>query len=175
MQKTKIILILLILSAALTAPVFSQDYAPDFTLEDAWGNLVSLEDFAGSWIHLDFSADWCYWCHFQGAYFSEVMEYMNDIGADFVSIAILSEDEYGDPPGSAVLEKWVYDYNIENVLADPYGEVTGQYPVEGFPTNVIVSPQGEIVHSWSGAYQTADDFLSALENEIPEMFAGSGY
>jgi len=89
---------------------------------------------------------------------------------DFISVAILSQDEYGDPPSSGVLRKWVDDYGIENVLADPYAAVTNQYPVDGYPTNVIVSPKGEIVHYWSGAYQTADDFVSALESEVPEMF-----
>ena len=135
------------------------------------GEPVSLADFRGYWVHLDFSADWCYWCHFQAEYMAEAERLLHDEGVDdFVSITLLSEDESGGPPSRAVLRKWVETYGIEYVLADPNVEITRLYPVRGYPTNVIVNPDGDIVEYWSGSYQTAEALVSALRSIAPDMF-----
>jgi peroxiredoxin len=162
------ILFLSFASGSLTAQT---NKAPGFALEDQNGNTISLDDFEGSWIHLDFSADWCYWCHYQAEYMEEAEDLIAEMGVEnFVSITLLSQDETGGPPSPAVLRKWENLYGIVYVLADPNGTVTNQYPIEGFPTNVILSPDLEILEYWSGAYQTGEDFVAALESMVPEMF-----
>ncbi len=156
---------------ALSPLAAESKQAPGFSLTDHNGKAVSLEDFEGYWIHLDFSADWCYWCHFQAGYMSMAERLLQQRDVDnFVSITILSQDDQGGPPSRAVLRKWIDDYRLDHVLADPDGEITGQYPVNGYPTNVIVSPELEIVEYWAGSYQTADDFVTALKSSVPEMF-----
>lgn len=145
--------------------------APGFNLKDQNGNAVSLEDFQGYWVHLDFSADWCYWCHYQAEYTAEAEERLEAAGVDnFVSITLLSQDDHGDVPSESLLKKWAEDYNIEYVLADPNGTVTNRYPVKGFPTNVILNPDLEILQYWSGSYQSAEDFIKALQSMAPGMF-----
>lgn len=145
--------------------------APGFNLEDQNGETISLEDFEGSWVHLDFSADWCYWCHFQAEYMIEAEELLEAAGVDdFVSITLLSQDEQGGPPSESLLQKWADDYELEYVLGDPNGTVTSQYPVKGYPTNVILNPDLEILQYWSGSYRSAEDFIQALRSMAPDMF-----
>ena len=155
-------------AAAVTA---DPGKAPGFNLKDQNGETISLEDFEGSWVHLVFSADWCHWCHFQAEYMADADEMLAEEGVeDFVSITLLSQDYQGGVPSESLLKKWAEDYQLKYVLKDPKGTVTSRYPVEGYPTNVILNPDLEILQYWSGSYRSAEDFIRALRSMAPDIF-----
>lgn len=133
--------------------------APDFKLADLAGKQVSLSDFRGKWVVLDFWGAWCGWC-VKG--FPALKEaYANYDG----KLEVIGVD-CGDTPEAwrAAVERfklpWVNLYN-DPKAAGPKPEQL--YGVQGFPTKAIISPEGKIK-----AIVTGDDpaFYTTLDGLI---------
>lgn len=111
--------------------------APLFTLKDLQGKDVSLTDFRGKWVILDFWGTWCPWC-IKG--FPELKDAYKKYGEELVIIGIdcrESEEEW--KAGVAKYElPWVNVYNPSD------SKLTAEYNVPGFPTKVIIAPDGKI-------------------------------
>ncbi len=111
--------------------------APAFTLKDLQGKDVSLSEFRGKWVILDFWGSWCGWCikgmpRLKEAY-KEYAGKVEIIGID------CNETEQAWRDGVAKYElPWVNLYNPKD------SGLLEQYLVEGFPTKVIISPEGKI-------------------------------
>lgn len=111
--------------------------APDFTLKDLNGKNVSLSQFRGKWVILDFWGSWCGWCikgmpKLKEAY-KEYAGRLEVIGID------CNETEEAWRAGVAKNElPWVNVYNPKE------STLTSQYLVEGYPTKVIINPEGKI-------------------------------
>lgn len=114
--------------------------APNFTLKDFKGKDVSLTDFRGKWVILDFWGSWCGWC-IKGV--PEMKRIYSEFGPKGLEIIGIDCNEPEDKWRAGV-EKyqlpWVNVYNpndaSEGVLAD--------YFVPGFPTKVVVNPEGKV-------------------------------
>ena len=113
--------------------------APGFTLKDLEGKDVSLSDFRGKWVILDFWGSWCPWC-IKG--FPELKEAYQKYSPELEIIGIdcrESEEEW-----KAGVEKyqlpWVNVYNPEGT------SLLSDYGVQGFPTKAIINPEGKIVN-----------------------------
>lgn len=113
--------------------------APAFTLKNPDGMDVSLADFKGKWVILDFWGTWCPWC-IKG--FPELKEAYARYAGKLEIIGI----DCGDTVDTwkAGIKKyslpWVQVYNPE------YSTLTADYYVSGFPTKVIVNPEGKIAN-----------------------------
>lgn len=113
--------------------------APDFTLPDLEGKAVSLSDFRGKWVVIDFWGSWCGWC-IKG--FPKLKEAYRNAGGRFEVLGV----DCRDPESSwrAAVAKyelpWVNVYNAEKE-----GGVLAAYHVTGFPTKAIVNPEGKLV------------------------------
>ncbi len=127
----------------------------DFRLKDLQGKEVSLKDYRGKWVILDFWGSWCYWCIKGFPHLKEVYEANKDrlevIGIDCQE----SEQAWRDAVAKYDLP-WVNLYN-------PASEngVERQYGLQGFPTKVIVSPEGKIMDITTG---DNPDFYTKLES-----------
>ena len=115
--------------------------APSFTLRNLEGKDVSLSDFKGKWVILDFWGSWCPWC-IKG--FPSLKEAYTKYAGKLEIIGIDCRDKE-DVWKSAVAKyelPWVQVYNPEskaNALYDAYA-------VQAFPTKVIVNPEGKIAN-----------------------------
>lgn len=111
--------------------------APDFSLKDLDGKDVSLNDFRGKWVVLDFWGSWCIWC-VRGI--PEMKEVYKELSPKVEFIGI----DCGDTPEvwkNAVKQyelPWVNVYNPED------GPILTHYEIQGFPTKVIINPEGFI-------------------------------
>lgn len=117
--------------------------APDFTLPDLKGKMVSLSDFRGRWVVLDFWGSWCGWC-VKG--FPALKDAYKQYGDKIVIIGIdcnESEDDW-----RAGVEKhqipWIQLYNGNDKA------IYEAYNIEGFPTKAIINPEGKLVNLTTG-------------------------
>ncbi|WP_077213635.1 peroxiredoxin family protein [Bacillus dakarensis] len=132
-----------------TVPVgLKVDYrAPDFTLKDMNGKVVSLEDYKGKKILLNFWATWCPPCREEMPHMQELYEeYKND---GFVVLAVNMVNTEKNP---VVVEDFVEEFQLSfPILLDEYGEVAYQYEVLSYPTSYFIDTDGIIRSKVIGA------------------------
>ena len=113
--------------------------APDFTLNDINGKPLALSSLRGKYVIIDFWGTWCIWC-VRGMpkmkeYYKKYSDKMEILGVDC-----------NDPEKkwkAAVKEldlPWKHVYNPKDAT-----EVLEKYEVQGFPTKVLVDPEGKLV------------------------------
>ena len=116
---------------------------PDFTLNDIKGNPLALSSLRGKYVILDFWGSWCGWC-IKG--FPQMKEYYQKYKGKFEILGIDCSDSDEDWR-KAVAEHelpWLHVYN-------PNGsDLLEQYGIQGFPTKIIVGPDGKIVKTIVG-------------------------
>ncbi len=112
--------------------------APGFTLPDLAGKKVSLSDFKGKWVVLDFWGSWCGWC-IKG--FPALKEAYQHYGDKLVVIGIdCNESEADWREGVKKHElPWINVYNGRDQ------KLYEEYNISGFPTKAIINPEGKLV------------------------------
>ena len=134
--------------------------APAFTLPDLQGKDVSLSDFRGKWLILDFWGSWCGWCIKGIPQMKEQYERLKD-KVYFVSIACNDSKQ----AWTAALEK--YEMPWIQLWSDPdtpaAESVMTLYAVEGFPTKFIIGPDGNIVNKVVGEDPSFYDLFDNLK------------
>lgn len=113
--------------------------APAITLKDLEGKEVSLSDFKGKWVIIDFWGTWCPWC-IKG--FPELKEAFEKYKDELVIFGVdCGDSEEAWKKGVEKYElPWVNVYNPEG------SSVLDDYAVQGFPTKAIVNPEGKIAN-----------------------------
>ena len=117
--------------------------APGFTLPDLSGKKVSLSDFRGKWVVLDFWGSWCGWC-IKG--FPALKKAYTEYGDKIVVIGIgCNEPEADWKAGVKKYElPWINLYNGDD------RSLYEAYNITGFPTKAIISPEGRLVDLTTG-------------------------
>ncbi len=131
--------------------------APNFTYKNIEGKDVSLSDFKGKWVIIDFWGSWCPWC-IKG--FPKLKEAYAQYKPELEVIGVACNDK--PEAWQNALKKyelpWVNVYNPEV----NGGKILEEYAVEGFPTKVIVSPEGKIKNITSGEDPAFFEILAKL-------------
>ena len=133
--------------------------APNFTLVDLEGKNVSLTDFRGKWVVLDFWGSWCGWC-IKG--FPKMKEaYAKHQGkVEFIGIDCGDSVEDWKAAVSKYQIPWVNVYNDSSIKE---GRPDQTYAVQGYPTKIIINPEGKIAKIVTGEdpqfYTDLDNFL----------------
>uniref|UniRef100_A0AB33IQE0 Thioredoxin domain-containing protein n=1 Tax=Prevotella sp. GTC17253 TaxID=3236793 RepID=A0AB33IQE0_9BACT len=130
--------------------------APDFTLTDLQGKALALSSLRGKYVVLDFWGSWCIWC-VRG--FPKMKEYYNKYKGQFEILGIDCGDS--DEKWRAAVKKhdlpWLHVYNPKD------SKVQTDYAIQGFPTKIIVGPDGKIVKTIVGEdpefYTILDDLF----------------
>lgn len=133
------------------------DVAPDFTLKSINGKNISLSSLRGKYVMLDFWGSWCGWC----------IKGIPDMKACYAKhkdkLEILGID-CNDP-----VDRWknaVAKHQLPwlNVRADEGSDILAKYAIQGFPTKIILSPEGKVVKAFVGEdpqmYKFIDELLS---------------
>lgn len=129
--------------------------APDFTLNDINGNPLSLSSLKGKYVVLDFWGSWCGWC-IKGI--PQMKEYYAKYAGKFEILGI----DCNDP-----VEKWkeaVKKYELPwlHVYCTSESTVLADYAIQGFPTKIVVGPDGNIVKTIVGEDPAFYEFLDEL-------------
>lgn len=112
--------------------------APAFTLPDLAGNPVSLSDFRGQTVVLDFWATWCAPCVFQVPELNRLWAAHKAAG-DVMVIGVAVDVE-----GAEVVAPWAEEQGVDYSLVIGDEALARDFGVMGFPSLVIVRPDGMI-------------------------------
>jgi peroxiredoxin len=142
--------------ARSTALLAAGTPAPQFTLKTPQGETVSLSDFRGKAVLLEFFATWCPHCQAEAPHLKAMAESMDKSRFAFVSINADSEDaasvfayhrylglsfpallDPGSPPGSFHQQGGA-------------GPVTQSYGLQAYPTFYVIDPQGTVFWATDG-------------------------
>lgn len=137
--------------------------APNFTANDTLGQAISLTDFAGKWVVVDFWASWCGDCRRE---MPEVIELFNELngqqfkGADvqFLSHSFDRAEENWKNYLRANEMPWPQISTLEPKWKDI--AVTQAYGLHWIPAFILVSPEGKI----SGKAITAKGFRQVIKD-----------
>lgn len=121
--------------------------APDFTLQLTNGDTVSLSDYRGKPVVLNFWATWCPPCRAEIPHFQSASINYNG------QVSILGVND-GEAP--ATVREFVNDYNMTYpVLMDTSSAVSIQYRVNALPTTVFIDAEGVIQELFTGIINEA--------------------
>ena len=134
--------------------------APAFSLPDSQGDMVSLEQFRGRWVLLNFWATWCAPCRLE---IPLLKKWAADFAGKLVVLGLNVEDK------ADALQEFLNEtplpYNV--LIAGKFQDKVPQaYNVRGIPLNVIVSPDGTVAYLEVGFLP-----LSPLESHLQSLLA----
>lgn len=129
----------------------------DFTLPDAEGNMVSMSDYKGRTILVNFFGTWCQYCNLELPDLQQVNDTRDDVKV--LLIAYPGFNGEGDPD---YVEQYMKDngYSMD-ILYDMDGKVTSMYGISGYPTSYIMKPDGTFLGYMPG-YMEKDLMEQAL-------------
>jgi len=111
--------------------------APDFNLQQLDGRQVSLSNFRGKVVLLNFWATWCAPCRLEMPSLQDRYDRYQAQG--FVVLAVNDEEPAAD------VESYVQELGLSfPVLLDPTGEVQQLYAIRGYPSSYLIDRDGTI-------------------------------
>ncbi|MGI6169372.1 MAG: TlpA family protein disulfide reductase [Christensenellales bacterium] len=120
--------------------------APTFTLKDLQGNDVSLSDFLGKPVVVNFWATWCGYCVMEMPYFNRVAEELGD-EVQFLMVNYTDGQRETKETVQAYIEQEGYTFTV---LLDEGGKTAGDYGVRGFPTTFFIDQDGRLREQITG-------------------------
>lgn len=129
--------------------------APEIVLNDLNNKPLSLSSLKGKYVILDWWGGWCIWC-IRGVpkmkeYYAKYSDKMEILGIDC--------NETEEKWRAAVKEHelpWLHVYNPKN------SGLTDTYAIQGYPTKMIINPDGTINKIIVGEDPTFYDYLDSL-------------
>lgn len=134
----------------------SGGYENDFTLKDLDGNMVSISDFSGDIVVLNFWATWCPPCREEIPDFIAVRNAYEDSGVQFIGIS--NEDV-------STLRDFVDDFGINYPILIDSTNIGGEWGISGIPTTFILDGNGGIAYKNVGM-MSKSQLESAIEDAL---------
>lgn len=131
---------------------------PDFTLTDTINKPVSLSDFKGKYVLLNFWATFCAPCVAEKSELKKTYATYKDKNFEILDVSVVDKSgKYGDR------NKWV---RMVRMFGLPWVNVYGDtamylYGVEAFPQNFLIDPAGNII--------AHDVHYAALDKKLEEL------
>lgn len=140
------------------APAVADTLAPDFSLQRLGGGLVRLSELRGKTVVLDFWATWCPPCEFQVLPLNQFYQaHRADGDLEVFGISV-------DNEGLEVVASWVAEKRVRYPILLGGEDLARRYGARGFPTLIVVGPDGQIHSQHVGLIET-----DTLEKALAEQ------
>lgn len=136
----------------------AKDPAIDFTLKDLEGNDVSLSDFEGKIVLLNFWATWCKFCDIE-------MPDLERLYTENEGIVVLGVNVGEDID---LVKEYVDEKNLSfPIVLDETTEIASDYLVSGLPTTYFIDENGMIYGVFPGmmTYDMMTGFLEDMKEQ----------
>ena len=143
----------------LMSPVTPQETAQDFTLYSPEGETVSLSQFSGKHVLVNFWAHWCSPCIKE---FPDMQKLYSQASNNDFEIIAIHAGPYNDEAA-----QFVKHFNITfPVVSDPDTSLKG-WDIPALPMSYLISPDGQIIYKAMGPRTWDYEQMLALINKQP--------
>jgi len=152
-----VLLLVIVLLGACTETEMST--APEFALQNLDGETVSLSDFQGQPVVINFWASWCAPCRFEMPELADKYRDLESAGLVVLGVNVTSQDSV---EGAT---QFVEDFEIPfPILLDTEGTVEELYNASSTPTTIFVDETGQIVARHFGPMigEQIEDYINLL-------------
>lgn len=148
------------LTTASTALAIEQsDTPPEFALRSSDGRTVSLSDYRGKVVYLDFWASWCGPCEHTLPWMQRLQHRFQSRGFEVVAVNLDATKGEADARLSRVSPSYT-------VLFDPTGAVAAKYNIPSMPTSLVIGRDGKVAAVHAG-FEDGDGPL--IEEQISSL------
>ena len=135
--------------------------APDFKLQDLQGQILSLGDFKGKVVLLNFWATWCPPCRAEIPDFVEAYNQYKDKGMVIIGLSV-------DQMSAEDLLSFVAGHKMSYPIAFATQDVIEDYkPGNYIPSTIFIDKQGQIRHKKVGAI-SKEELLKVFDQLVNE-------
>jgi thiol-disulfide isomerase/thioredoxin len=136
--------------------------APNFTLEDLSGKPLSIKDFRGKVVFLNFWATWCVPCREEMPLMEALHAKFKDRGLEIVAVNYREDKQE--------VEKFFAELGLTfRSLVDPDGAVSDKYGAWSLPLTYIVNRKGEFVGKAVGDRKWDSEDAKAFFRELLQV------
>jgi cytochrome c biogenesis protein CcmG/thiol:disulfide interchange protein DsbE len=141
-------------AAAAALPGSAGSAAPAFALDGRKGP-VTLADYRGKYVYLDFWASWCAPCKRSFPWMDALQKRYGD-QLQVVAVNVDAKRADADAFLAQTPASFVVGF-------DPTGAVAKQYAIKGMPSSVLIDPAGQVVAVHAGF---TDDSAARIEAQV---------
>ena len=139
-------------NAAASSSQASKTSAPDFTVQDAGGNHVSLSDFKGKPVVLNFWASWCPPCKAEMPDYEKMFRQYSRQGVVFMMVNMTD----GSRETTATAKQFLKENNYTfTAYFDVDSSAANAYGISSIPDSLFIDKAGNIVNAYEGMIDAA--------------------
>lgn len=139
-------------STTITSSQASKTSAPDFTVQDTNGNNVSLSDFKGKPVVLNFWASWCPPCKAEMPDYEKMYQQYSSQGVVFMMVNMTDGNRETTATAKQFLKQNKYTFtayfDVDSSAANTYG-------ISSIPDSIFIDKNGNVVNAYEGMIDAA--------------------
>ena len=139
--------------------------APAFTLVNSEGNQVSLSDFRGKIVYLDFWGTWCKPCMNEMPVSAQLRKYFTGRDVVFVYVSVGDKE---DKWKQVLAAEHFAGPGAVHLRSTPESAVSVNYQVQYYPSYRLIGRDGKILLSPAPRPSAGDETIAAIENALKQ-------